>query len=138
MDYSLFTEEIIDNRYETFPASLRAVFEAEQTRKTLASIEREHYLNPDKSLILEQLVGLTIMGFIPLRSLSHEIGEQLFLNFEHAQVLTNEVYNRILAPYEDEIVEIYKPIEEVIAEAEQIDEARNSQPESIDSNEVIK
>ena len=138
MDYSLFTPEIFAERYETIPASLRAVFQSDQTKKTLANIEREHYLNPDKSLILEQLVGLTLFGFIPLRSLSHEIGEQLFLNFEHAQVLTSEVYNRILAPYEDELIEIYKPIEEVIAEAEQIDEVRNSQPESIDSNEVIK
>jgi len=135
MDYSLFTEKILDNRYESFPASLRAVFEAEQTRKIIANIEREHYLNPDKSLILEQLIGLTLMGFIPLRGLSREVGEQLFLNFEHAQVLTNEIYNRILAPYEDEISEIYKPVEEVIAETEQVREAINSQPKKTDSEE---
>lgn len=138
MDYSLFTPEVFAERYETIPASLRAVFQSDQTKKTLANIEREHYLNPDKSLILEQLVGLTLFGFIPLRSLSHEVGEQLFLNFEHAQVLTSEVYNRILAPYEDELVEIYKPIEEVIAENEQINEVINSQPQKIDSNEIIE
>ncbi|MFA5870518.1 MAG: hypothetical protein WC842_01345 [Candidatus Paceibacterota bacterium] len=126
MDYSKFTEELFDERYETIPASLRAAFESDKTKRTLENIEREHYLNPDKSVILEQLVGLTLMGFIPLRNLSREVGEQLFLNFEHAQVLTNEIYNRVLAPYEDEITETYKSVEEMIAEKEQIDEAINS------------
>ncbi len=138
MDYTLFTPEIFDERYETMPASLRALLDSEQTSRTLANIQGEHYLNPDKSLILEQLVLMTIMGFVPLRGLSHEISENLFINFEHARVLTNEIYNRILAPYEDEITEIYKPIEEVVAEAEQINIAINSQPKEINPEEVIK
>ncbi|RJQ30119.1 hypothetical protein C4565_00940 [Candidatus Parcubacteria bacterium] len=120
MDYSLFTSDIFDERYEAIPASLRAVFESEQTKRVLSGIEREHYLSPEKSVILEQLVGLTLMGFISLRNLSREVGEQLFLNFEHARVLTDEIYNRLLAPYEEEINDIYKPIEEVLAEKEQI------------------
>jgi hypothetical protein len=144
MDYSLFTEELFDERYETIPASLRAAFESDKTKRTLENIEREHYLNPDKSVILEQLVGLTLMGFIPLRNLSREVGEQLFLNFEHAQVLTNEIYNRILAPYEDEITETYKSVEETIAETEQINKAINSQQNDAnqekneDTEETIK
>jgi|GEM_PF-1919414 len=139
MDYSQFTEEIFDERYETIPASLRAAFESDKTKRTLENIEREHYLNPDKSVILEQLVGLTLMGFVPLRNLSHEVGEQLFLNFEHAQVLTNEIYNRILAPYEDEITETYKSVEETIAEKEQIDDAINPQKnDAKQENEVTE
>ena len=123
MDYSLFTPEIFDERYEIIPASLRAVFESDQTKRVLAAIEREHYLDPDKSLILEQLIGLTLMGFIPLRGLAREVSEQLFINFEHARVLTDEIYNRLLAPYEEELSESYKPIEEVLAEKQQVNEA---------------
>jgi len=143
MDYSLFTEEIFDERYEAIPASLRAVFESDQTKRILAGIEREHYLDQNKSLILEQLVGLTLMGFVPLRGLPREVSEQLFINFEHARVLTDEIYNRLLAPYEEELSETYKPIEEVLAEKQQIAEVLEKDrqvKEEIreNSDEVIK
>lgn len=140
MDYSLFTSEIIDERYESVPATLRAVFESEQTKRILAGISREHYLDPDKSLILEQLVELALLGFIPLRALPREVSEQMFINFEHARVLADELYNRIFAPYEEELAEAYKPIEEVLAEKEKINEAieRKSTEENIEEGAIEK
>lgn len=138
MDYSLFTPEIFDERYEIMPESLRALLDSEKTGRIIANIQAEHYLNPDKSLILEQLILMTIMGFIPLRSLSKEIGENLFVNFEHARVLTNEIYNRILAPYEDELTKTYKSVEEVISEKEQINEAINAPSQKTDPIDVIE
>jgi len=110
MDYTLFTPEIFDERYETMPASLRPLLNSEQVQRILKNIERENYLGPDKSIVLEQLVGLVIMGFIPLRKFSKEVMEQLFLNYEHALILSDEVYNRIFIQYEKELNEIYKPV----------------------------
>ncbi len=109
MDYSLITEQAINNRYNTVPEELRDAVDSEQTQKLISNISKTQYLNEEKSLILEQLVALVLLGFMSTNELVHELREQLFLNHEHARVLANELNNRIFESLKEELAAAYNP-----------------------------
>ncbi len=109
MDYSLITEQAINNRYNTVPDELREAVDSEQTRKIITDISKTQYLDENKSLVLEQLVALVLLGFMSTSELVHELREELFLNHEHARVLANELNNRIFESLKEELVAAYNP-----------------------------
>lgn len=109
MDYSLITEQAINNRYNTVPDELREAVDSEQTKKILSNISKTQYLDENKSLMLEQLVALVLLGFMSTSELVHELREQLFLNHEHARVLASELNNRIFESLKEELVASYNP-----------------------------
>ncbi len=109
MDYSRITEQAINNRYNTVPDELREAADSEQTRKIITDISKSQYLDENKSLVLEQLVALVLLGFISTSELVHELREELFLNHEHARVLANELNNRIFESLKEELVAAYNP-----------------------------
>lgn len=109
MDYSLITEQAINNRYNTVPEELRDAVDSEQTRKIITDICKTQYLDENKSLMLEQLVALVLLGFMSTSELVHELREELFLNHEHARVLANELNNRIFESLKEELAAAYNP-----------------------------
>lgn len=110
MDYSLITEQSINNRYNTIPSEVREVLDAAQTQNTIQSVSKANYLDEEKALMLEQLVSLTLLGFLSPEELVHELREQLFLNNEHSRILADELNTKIFAPIKDELIAAYNPL----------------------------
>lgn len=111
MDYSIFTDNLIQERLENVPGNLREILESGSAVRAVRQIARIHYLDEQRTLILEQLIALTMLGFISLDELSLEISERLRLNYDHSSALAKELKVRIFRPIKDDLETIYSPIE---------------------------
>ncbi len=128
MNYSLLTEQSINNRFNTVPDTLREALESPQTQKTIRNVSKTQFLNEEKSLILEQLVSLVLLGFLSPQELVHELREQLFLNHEHARVLAKELEDRVFEPVREELAASYNPLGGVTEQREEEEESPAARP----------
>lgn len=125
MAFSFPTENAFKNRYSSLPEMLRDTLESAQTKKVLDNISAEHRLDDAKQQALGALTAFVLLGFLAKSELTHEIGEQLFLNHEHSRALADEINARILDSVKEELEEIYNPYgdeTEVVEEGEETSE----------------
>ena len=110
MDYSLLTEQQLQKKYYFLPENIKAVLDSENNIETARQICRAHHLNDEeKILIIEQLIGLILLGFVSADDLSREISENIHLNKKHADDISSEINRKIFAPIKSEIDKIYAP-----------------------------
>ena len=114
MDPSLITEKELQKRIDNLPSNLRAISMSENAIENLRKICRAHHLDDERTLIMEHIVGLIILGFISLDELNVEISRSLRMNIQHANDIAVEVDRKIFAPIRDEIKKNYSPILESI------------------------
>lgn len=113
MDYSLLTEQQLQKRYYSLSRKIRDVLDSENNLKIIHQICRAHQLNDDeKILIVEQLVGLILLGFVSADDLSLEISENIHLNRRHSDDIAFEINRKIFAPIWSEIEKNYSPVSE--------------------------
>ncbi|MDO8557135.1 MAG: hypothetical protein Q7R98_01590 [Candidatus Jorgensenbacteria bacterium] len=115
MDYSLLTQEIISDRFDTLPEHIQELLASEHTEKLVTQIGKSHYLSREKIGLLEQLVGLVLLGFLDMRDLKQELVDRLYMNFEHATALSNELASEIFNPVKSDLAQIYMPADEELA-----------------------
>lgn len=121
MDYSSLTEQQIQKRYYSLPDSVRDVLESEKKMEMIGEICRSHHLvDEEKTLIVEQLTGLILLGFVSADDLSREISENVHLNRQHSGDIASEISRRLFEPFKSELEKIYSPA----AEAEKSEEAK--------------
>lgn len=113
MDYSLITEQEIQKRFDTLSPRLRTILSSSQAALIARQICARHFLNAERTLMIEQLVGLTLLGFLALDDLPAAIGENLHLNQKHANALAQELESKIFRPVLDELEAAYAPKEQV-------------------------
>jgi len=109
MDYSLFTEQQVQRRYNSLPDNLRDILDSESVIENTRQICRAHYLDEDKALIVEQLMGLIILGFVSVDELSQEIQENIHLNHRHADEFSQEIDKKIFSPIKNDLEKVYAP-----------------------------
>ena len=130
MDYSLITEEIITERFESLPPHFQELLSSEQVEKLVTQIGKSHFLGREKIEILTQLVSLILLGFINLRDLRQELSERLFLNYANTVSLAKELETEIFNPIRNDLEQIYEPIEAAEAEeggvVDSVDEAEQA------------
>ncbi len=111
MDYSLLTEQQLQKRYYSLSQKIRDVLESENNLKIIHQICRAHQLNDDeKILIVEQLIGLILLGFVSADDLSREIGENIHLNHRHSDDVASEIDRKIFTSIRSEIEKVYSPV----------------------------
>lgn len=141
MDYSIITEEILGERLNSLPVNLRQILESPDTAKTIERLSREHYLDKERVITLEQLAGLVLMGFISRPELVIEIEENLRLNPKHAGALAKDIASNIFEPVKDDLDATYEPIGEPRRETSdfirEIKERETKPPEKLISLEDI-
>lgn len=115
MDYSLFTEKNLTNRYDELPEHIQDLLSNEHTDKVVMQIGKSHYLNLEKIELLKQLVGFVLLGFLDMRDLRQELIERVYMNFEHATALSDDLGNEIFNEIKGDLAQIYMPIEEELA-----------------------
>ena len=110
MNYSLLTEQQLQKKYYFLPENIKAVLDSENNMETARQICRAHHLNDEeKVLVVEQLIGLILLGFVPADDLSREISENIHLNKKHADDISSEINRKIFASIKSEIDKIYVP-----------------------------
>lgn len=109
MAFSFPTETAFKNRYNSLPEVLHDTLESAQTKKVLDNISAEHRLDDAKQQALGALTAFVLLGFLAKSELTHEIGEQLFLNHEHSRALADEINARVLDSVKEELEEVYNP-----------------------------
>ncbi len=124
MDYSILTEEQIQKRYDSLPIKLRDISDSENAIEMVRQLCRTHHLDEDRVLIIEQLIGLVILGFISVEELSQEIQENIHLNPRHSAELSQEINRKIFSPIKSELEKVYAPP----AGAEEVLDLRSKQP----------
>ncbi len=113
MDYSLLTEQQLQKKHDSLPDKLKELLTSENTIETVRQISRSHYLDEERSLIFEQLIGLVILGFLSVEELSQEIQKNLLLNPKHASELANDINRKIFEPIKSDLEKNYNPVMEL-------------------------
>ena len=110
MDYSLITEQQFQKRFDILPDILKDALSSESDIKSVRQICRAHYLNDEeKILIVEQLTGLVILGFVLPDDLSQEISENLHLDKKHVDDIASEIDRKIFSPIKSDLEKVYSP-----------------------------
>ncbi|MEK7087354.1 MAG: hypothetical protein AAB958_01485, partial [Patescibacteria group bacterium] len=110
MDYSLITEQQLQKRLYTLPNNLKDVLDSENNIEVMRKICKAHFLDEEKTLIVEQLIGLILLGFVLIDEFSQEISRNLHLNKKHSDDIAREISNRIFASIKNDLEKAYSPI----------------------------
>ncbi len=142
MDYSLFTEQQLQKKYYFLPKNIKAILDSENNIEIARQICRVHHLNDEgKILIVEQLIGLILLGFVSADDLSREISENIHLNKQHADDISLEINRKIFAPIKNDIEKVYAPLG-VLAEEKLGEEnaplMEISKEQTIDLRQIVK
>lgn len=137
MDYSSLTEQQIQKRYYSLPDSIRDVLESEKEIETIRKICRSHHLvDEEKALIVEQLAGLVLLGFVSADDLSREISENIHLNKRHSDDIASEINRKFFSPLKSDLEKIYSPAvaeeEEWGGDAEEVLDLRETETREAD------
>src|SRR3989344_3625293 len=136
MDYSLLTEQQLQKKYYFLPENIKAVLDSENNIETARQICRAHHLNDEeKVLVVEQLIGLILLGFVPADDLSREISENIHLNKKHADDISSEINRKIFASIKSEIDKIYVPVGALVEEVPSIEILEEH---TIDLRQIVK
>ncbi|MEK9168423.1 MAG: hypothetical protein AAB698_01330 [Patescibacteria group bacterium] len=139
MDYSLLTEQQLQKRYYSLPEKLKDILDSENNLKIIHQICRAHQLNDDeKILIIEQLVGLILLGFVSADDLSREISENLHLNHRHSDDIAFEMNRKIFAPIWSEIEKAYSPVSEGEREEREIEPTTDNLQLTTDNQQEMR
>ena len=136
MNYSLLTEQQFQKKYYFLPENIKAVLDSENNIETARQICRAHHLNDEeKVLVVEQLIGLILLGFVPADDLSREISENIHLNKKHADDISSEINRKIFASIKSEIDKIYVPVGALVEEVPSIEILEEH---TIDLRQIVK
>jgi len=111
MDYSLIVEQQVQKKYNSLPDKIRNILDSENNVMTVGQICRQHHLDDERILMVNQLIALILLGFISANDFQQEIMDNLHLNYQHANDVAKEIHEKILAPIRNEIDKIYSPVD---------------------------
>lgn len=108
MDYTLLTSRDIETRYDSLPQSIRDALDFEGTLLSIRKSCAAHHLTDDeKVLIVEQLVGMVLLGFIMPQELSGEIHTYLLLDRRHTDDIAREIDENIFRDLGKDLKSVY-------------------------------
>lgn len=124
MDYSLITEQQAQKRYDSLPDKIRSVLDSESNVMAVGQICRQHHLDDERILMINQLITMILLGFVSANDFRQEVMDNLHLNYQHSNDIAKEVHEKIFAPIRGEIDKIYSPsAKEIISQPEEKDNA---------------
>jgi len=94
-------------RFDRLPESLRHAITSEQTAEFIWEVGQANHLNEEKIRKLAGLVGYVILGFLNPKGLAKEIQDDLGINNQVAQHISDEVEHKVLATVSGDIHNLY-------------------------------
>src|SRR3989338_9044433 len=98
MDYLLITEQQAQKKYNSLPDKIRNILDSENNVMAVGQICRQHHLDDERILMVNQLVALILLGFVSPNDFRQEIIDNLHLNYQHANDIAKEIHEKIFAP----------------------------------------
>lgn len=93
------TEQEIQNKFISLPQKIQNALLSENIMTQVRYTCGAHNLtDPDKVSVVEQLVGLILLGFIPAANLAQEISKELKIDFGQANAIAADINRRIFTP----------------------------------------
>jgi len=121
MDFSSLTEKDIKQRYESLPKKLKEALDSEDLKGVVYSICTDHNLHDqEKILMLEQLTGLIILGFVSSEDLRGEITEHLELDHKTSTLIAQEIDKKIFSHYRPELEKVYQPLDKLFEQNKEV------------------
>ncbi len=96
-------------RYDTLSDVLKDAGFSIQNVQIIRRIGEENHLSYDKVLVISELVGYILFGFIHPEDLAKEIRESLNLNPEIANSVAEEIDRKIFSPIRTDLEKVYAP-----------------------------
>lgn len=114
MDYSLFASPvIITDRFASLSDDLQSTLGDFSAVETVRQVCRANYLqDEEKTLIVEQLTALVLMGFLLPDELAGEISINTHIHHKAASAIASEIDEKVFAPIKDQIKKAYSPLRE--------------------------
>ncbi|HDH31293.1 MAG TPA: hypothetical protein ENH26_00790 [Candidatus Wolfebacteria bacterium] len=137
MNYSLLTEQQFQKRFNSLPENIKDVLTSENNAETIRRICQSHYLKKEKTLMIEQLIGLVLLGFVPLDKMSQEISENLHLDNKNSNDIADEFDRKIFTPIRDDLEKNYTPLEQEFVPAKMPIDEKPSFAKATDSKEIV-
>lgn len=109
---SQINEEVLNQRLEALPASLREALGSNRNLGIVDDVCRKNLIiDEDKCEMVRQIVGLTILGFIHTYDVGGEIDEALGLNNpQFSKEVGEELNAKVFAPIKTDLESNYHPI----------------------------
>lgn len=125
IDLTKLTEQKISQKYETLPQGLKDVLSSTRTSSIIENIGKLNRFNSEQTLMMQQLVGLVIIGFVDFDEMKQEMSE------------TINVAPSLISPIAEEIKQrIFLPVINLIQESQGIERASSIYFEIINENTV--
>ncbi|MBI2033504.1 MAG: hypothetical protein HYT13_00155 [Candidatus Liptonbacteria bacterium] len=114
MDYSLITERELFKRFNSLPQSIQNMLEREANHQIIERVCQNHRLiDEERVLMVKQLTGLVLFGFIHTEDLGREINEALELNNPRlAASIADEINRKIFSSIRDDLERNFTPLPE--------------------------
>ena len=112
IDYHLFLLQKSISRYDSLTQILRNQFFSYENSETLYRIGRNNHLTDEKISLLARLVGRVLLGFLHIEDFKKEIVSTLFIDPRTADILFQEIQEKIFLYLRNEIKTAYEPLDE--------------------------
>jgi hypothetical protein len=114
-----FTKEQIEKAFEKLPEDLKDALNSTDVYEDLLEILKKHDLMLDQGSILEQEIGLVLLGLVPVENFSVRLKSALKIPSSKAQEITVDINQKVFQEYRDALRQIHEKI--VIDDEEAID-----------------
>lgn len=106
------TEDELENRYATMPSGLKAALDSDRLLSVVKDVCSKYNLTDgEKSVVVEQLVGLVFFGLLHAYDLAAELNDALSLNNPKlAAAIADELNAKIFSPIKTDLETNYRPI----------------------------
>lgn len=112
-NYTLITEEYLYNRFGSLPEDLQDALASEKTIRIAQEVLKSHHItDAEQALIIEQLTGLVLFGYVHAIDLGREIAQATGLNPKLAVDVADEIGKKVFSPIKDELERNYEPLPE--------------------------
>ncbi|OGD29765.1 hypothetical protein A2833_01770 [Candidatus Azambacteria bacterium RIFCSPHIGHO2_01_FULL_44_55] len=98
IDFSKLTEQKISQKFGALPQGLKDVLSSTRTSSVVENIGKLNRLNDDQVLILQQLVGLVILGFVDFDEMKQEMLDAISITKSLVSPIAEEIRHKIFLP----------------------------------------
>jgi hypothetical protein len=115
-----YSKTKIDQRWDNMPKNLREVLYSPAYGETVFQIAKDYHLDERKSEIVVRLVGFVLYGFIHPEELDEKMVEEIDIDKNTAEEISDKLNKKIFDQFRKEISEIYSPVSEDSMQVESI------------------
>lgn len=104
------TKEQAQTRFKTLTPVLKSALFSVQTAESIARVAEQNTLPKEKSVLVAEIAGLVMLGFLRLEEATVEIQSRLGVPAQSAKNISDSLNSKIFSPLKTEIDRAYQPL----------------------------